>query len=271
MADKIPYINPLRFRDLDKPIDYNSYYPRFDLQTQQIQYQRGVYPVKYRPVYVIGKSIEIEYHTSGQNPTALLYKSDGTLVGSLNVNNITPSTWSQPEQIIVFSTTINTPGEYIIFFGIDTPDKSYISDIFNVKDPSKDKGLVEFRYSDSQNRLQYGGGFYSGDNGSWNPRAYFTGKKRKIVSPTEISTFIDDPGNPINTQITGSKSEQLILTDIHETYIDVIEEIAKVDTIINGQLMTISELSSELIDDKSDVVNITMIITRADNDGFYNY
>lgn len=271
MATYIPYINPFRLEPRNKKIDYNNQLPIFDLMTQRQSYQRGIIAQgDYRLDWLNGKEIQLEVFDDTNVTIAQLRNINTGSINGCSITDITPTGWTGAK-IKVISITPPSVGHYK--FEIFTIGNGwYDSDEFQVKSGESNKDLIEIRWLDSENRLEYGGGFYTGDGGEWTPKAYFRGIKRKIIAPTETSTYTDDPGNPVNLQTTGSKAEQITITDVHETYIDVIEEIIKVDTIyINNQLVTISELSEDKKDEKSDMYDITFIAIRSDNNGYFNY
>lgn len=270
MAINIPYINPVRIRNLDKAIDYDNYLPRFDSQTAQVQYQKGVNPAPVTANFLINKTLEVIVYSSAGISEYYMHLPNGTMQ-SMSILDITPSGWTASERIYKLYYTPSIEGVHYFTFYITAPDLDdhFQSDDILVMSGTTDKDLIEIEYEDVENR--YGGFWYDGSTRVWNPRMYYTGIKRKIPSPREEKVFIDEPGNPITLQVTSSKSQEITLTDIHETYIDSIEEVIKVDVTLNGQLVSISDFSSDKKDANSDVVDIKIIATRADNDGFFNY
>ena len=273
MGTFIPYINPIRLRLRGSEVNYQNRFPKFDIMTQRTNYQRGVIAQKYSyPDYLFGGIITFQFFTSTPLSIldATLYLPNGTTT-PMTITDITPSGWTS-ESIYVASKSVNNTGIHraVIRTGMT---EWYDSDEFNAIDlVNSEKNIVVFTYSDSENRLEYGGGYYDGDGGSWSPTAYFTGIIKKIPASREETVFVDEPGNPITLQVTASKSVKIILTDIHEQYIDVIEEIIKVDTLyINKKLMTITDFSYEEKDINSDIGDITMTATYTDNTGYMDF
>jgi hypothetical protein len=268
MATIIPYTNPIRIRDIrNNRIDYVDVLPRFDLMTQREDYQRGITAQKnYRADWLVNNTLELEIYTDSNitSISATIRTPDGSY--AMNKIDITPSSWVS-EPIIKLTYPITTEGVHSV--SIVTNDGTYYLDEFIAKSGTQDKDLIEFVYKDSQNRY---GGFFSGDNGEWNPKAYYTGIINEGDGETDQSLYTDDPGSQLLLETTESNGLIVTLTDIHNAYYKIIKQQRKCDNFfINGVQCTCLEVSKEDIDPNSDLVNITLRCVYTDNNGFFNY
>lgn len=259
MSIFIPYTNPIRLRK-NVSIDYIDTFPTIDMMTQRVGYQKGIYPSNAIPDYLINKSFEFQIESSSVigGLVAYITTPSGTFPMSSSVSYLDSYFYN-------FSYTLTEVGEHYISFA-DTDQ--YISDIFYVHD-GLDKDLVEITYYDNQNR--YGGMFYNSTSQIWEGKAYYTGFIKPSQPEDSQSVYDDEMGNTVILQSTPKRVATLTLTDIHNTYIDVIKQQSICsDFIVNGIKYAASDLNVS-DKEKTDVVDITMKLTMQDNDYFFKY
>lgn len=265
MATIVPYLNPIRARS--SSINYITNLPRFDSMTHRIDYQRGVTAQKnYYPDWWLGKEIQLEFFSSDSlsNITVSVWRDN--IRQYLTPTNITPSGWVS-ENIYIIKYTPTVAGYY--YFTIEDSIEYLTSDIINARLASTYRDLVELKYYDSQNRYY---GFFTGDKGTWRPKAYFTGILDEVDGETEQTLYTDEPGTPILLETTESDGLLLTITDVSVIDYKHIKWIRKCDHFyINDVRVTCLEISKENKGNNSDMCDITLRCAYYDNDGFYNY
>jgi hypothetical protein len=278
MADrvKIPLLNPIRFYRDRGEIDYDNYFPTSDLMRIGTQYQRGIYPVDYRPELILGKTMTCQVTLVLPISTFRIqvFRNGVEIPLAIFPVNVTPTGWDSTEIIYNFSYTPTETGDYYYYLsvvgsGISNTDTWYYSDTFKVIDELEEKkGIVEINYFDSKNR--YGGVFDNGTENIWSPTAYYTGNILSATPEDENSVFEAEEG-PIVSQSAPKRVYILNITDINMNYRDVIKQQSVCNNyIVNGSKYAALDFSTEPAE-KSDIINISIKLTLQENDYYYNY
>jgi hypothetical protein len=269
MATIIPYMNPLRFTKRGIDINYLYQLPQYDLMLNGVDYQRGIVANKsYYPDHLRSGKLTFEFLTTTAQSSiqAIILEPDGT-TSNLTIKNITPSGWTS-EPVYTFTYYPMDVGYHQV--SIKT-DWWYDSDIFynNIDSEDSLKNLVEFKYYDSQNRYA---AFFTGNNGIWDPKAFYTGLVIESDGETEQSLFIDQPGNPIVLETTESDGLIVTLTDLTIKDYKRIRWQRKCDNFhVNGIKVVCLEISSERKDPNSNMIDVTLKCAYAENNGYYVY
>jgi len=271
----IPYLNPVRFYRDGGGIDYDTYYPAFDLMRLNTKYQRGIYPVNNKVDVVTGK--EMTYQVTVVQPLSSFRVQvffNGSEIPQASIVNVTPAGWTTTQTIIQWSYTPAEDGEYYFFLsivgsGIYVIDRWYYSDTFRATSNLDDKkGLVKINYYDERNR--YGGVFFDNTTQIWSPIAYFTGQITPD-DPSDDQSVYDNEKALVLLESNPKRTAVLTLTEINVLYIDVIKQQSVCDNYyVNGIKYNVSDFKVDKID-KSDICTITMKLTQQENEYFFMY
>lgn len=256
----IPITNPIRFQEISTVIDYSDVMPTSDNMRLGIEYQRGVFPVNFNPIFLKSKEISIEFYSSTLLDTAGLVKvmaPDG--LENPTVTNITNPSWVG-DYVYKASYEPIIDGEH--YFIINS---EYVSDKFLVRSAKND--CVKMQWYDNQNR--YGAYYTDGVDYEWQPIAYYNGVLLVDKPEDDQSVYDQANGNTTTLQADPKRIRKLIITDIDVNYIDVIKlQVVCSNLYVNGLRFAATDFDVSLID-KSNICNITIKLTLKDND--YNF
>ena len=111
--------------------------------------------------------------------------------------------------------------------------------------------------------------FFNGLLQKYTGLTYFTGQLKPGQPENEISGYESDRGELQKLISTPKRISNLILTEVHISYIDVINMIFSCDNLtINGVTFQSAEAPKIEEIQKSDLVNIEIKLTQTNNDYF---
>jgi hypothetical protein len=266
---KCSILNPIRFYDSAGVPNYSSSFPAIDNITQRTEWIPGIHPTNWYKEWRTGVAMYLQFEIEGTESTNLeIYKYDESTgsfaelgTGSpLSGVDISPGGWATAH-IYQYTFTPSSDGTYYLKFEGDT----VTSDKFIVtSDSILIKQLVKIKYLNSENDFNciFSGGEYFNQ--------FLTGFISLGEPQNEISAFQSDRGNLELLQATPVRVANLIINDLHYTYVDHINLIFSCDTItVNGVTYQNSEPPTiEKIGD-SDLVNVTVKLLQTNNEYLY--
>jgi hypothetical protein len=262
MATFFPILNPVRFQDSGKIIDYVNNMPQFDLMRLGEDYQRGIYTNKnYKVDFRINTELSFIIKTdnflyTGVIVDAVIIKPDGS-TANISGTKITPAGYIG-EPYYKYSYTPTMEGVYQITLIGYTSDNIYVSDPTTLKD------LVEINNYDTQNRLN--GYWFDETTQKWNPKAYYTGNIVPLAPENEVSIYEGDNGVTYKTRSVPKRVMQLVITEVHFSYLDVINYQLQCDNVyINGIKCTAQDVVPEA-KENSDLIDITAKLTQSEEE-----
>ena len=278
LKHNIPRLNSLRSRGVTYfTIDHDNYFPRLDMMTQRENYQKGDNNVSMYVDWVNGKEIrlQVQADSSSLPPIGFVLVNVNTgATTSLTYSVITPVGWvGYPVYECTYTPT--TDGYYYIYYYIeqedvvyfpeDTADYYFNTDVFKVRsDNDTEKDLVWFQYRNTYNKF----GVVFGDDYF---NAFFTGIMDIGESTTENTVTKEDDGTSLN-QSKSYGAVKFTLTEIHMTQVRQIEMICQLNDLwINGQQVVVEAVPKSNKIDNSDLYNVEINATLANNDYFNDY
>lgn len=270
MGVKISRTNPLRFKSLYASIDYNNYYPRFDLMEFRNNYQRGVYSASYYANFALNDTIIIQLNETSNIIGATVRNMTTGGTTAMSKTDVTPTGWATPN-IYNLSILTNTLGEgvYRIEFFSTSEFEYYRSDEFIITDPSLLKDLVKIQWYDSKN--SFDGVFWNGTSWIWQPTRYFTGLITVGEGSSEYSMYKNQKGVPVKLRAEDTDSMTIDFTKISQYEYSIIRKIFGCDNIlVNGISVQNEDKPSYEPIEKTDLcdVSITATITEDDNNSY---
>lgn len=257
-----PLMNPIRFYPVDSIPDFQDTFPFVDRMVTQQKWIEGVYPSNFYKDFLINKEIILQFRLSGiDDKNIIVTKPSGTQ--TLTATEITPSGWTSTA---VYKYSFTPTAEGVYYFTFTEPnyksDKIYVSGLEKFR-----RRLVEISYYNSEN--DYSMIFFNGALQKYTGLTYFTGQLLPSQPENEISGYESDRGNLEKLRSTPKRISNLILTDVHISYIDVINMIFSCDNLtINGVTFQSAEAPQIEIIAKSDLVNMEIKLTQTNNDYF---
>lgn len=258
----IPITNPIRFQEISTVIDYYNVMPTSDNMRLSTEYQRGIYPVNFNPIFLIVKEISIEFYSSTLLDTAGLVKvmaPDG--LENPTVTNITNPSWVGDYVYKASYEPIINGEHYFLING------EYISDKFLVRESQND--CVKIQWYDNNNR--YGGYYTDGSNYDWQPIAYYNGMLLPDKPEDDQSVYDQANGNTTTLQAEPKRISKLIITDININYIDVIKLQMVCSNLYVNDLRFAATDFDVAFKEKSDICDITIKLTLKDNNNRFVY
>ena len=189
-----------------------------------------------------------------------IYAPSGAIT-NVNPVDITPSGWVLNS---VYKYTF-TPDEEGIYYCVFNGDTDVLSDKFLVNSLEKfRRRLVKIEFYNSIN--DYGMVFWDNSTPKYTGLTYFTGQFKPGRIKNDISAFESDRGVVEKLRSTPVKLAELILTDIHYSYVYNINQIFSCDNLtINGIQYQTQDVPDVEEIEKSDLVNITINLSQVSN------
>ena len=274
MALTISKANPLRFRPMYyNYIDYNNYYPKFDLMQFGEEHQRGIYPVTYYPKFPLNDTITIQIKDDLHICVATVVNAVTGARTTMTESVVTPPGWVNGV-ITNYSIDTNTlgVGTYRIeYFSQYSTHLVYITDDFAIEDPSVLKDLVKTQYYDSENKFD--GVFNNGTDWIWQPTRYFTGHIITGEGGGSYSMYKDESETPSKINAEVLETMVINLTDISQYEKPIVDRIFGCDNILINDVSVQNEDKPEFEPtEKTDICDITINATiTQDNNDSYNF
>jgi hypothetical protein len=266
---RCPLLNPIRFYNSGQTPNYSTRFPNIDNITQRYNWAPGVHPSMWYKEWRTGQTMYLQFEQEAEESTDLnvyLYNETTGSYAELDTGSpitgvdISPVGWTGLP-IYQYTFTPSTDGTY--YFQFD--EGGIISDKFVViSDSNLIKNLIKIKYSNSENDF---GCIFSNDEYF---NQYFTGQLVIGDPQNEISGFQSDRGELIKLQATPIRIVNLLLNEIHYTYMDHINTIFSLDTIeVNGISYQNTEAPTKDDISDSDLKNITIKLIQTGNDYYY--
>lgn len=265
MPASIPLTTPLRFYQIGEQPDYSDIWPTLDNILQRQQWSDGIEAVEFwYNDHIVNQTLSVQFSYSGltdQNIYVYKYNQDtGVYVNTftLTPTDITPTGWTG-DNVNKYDFAPVQEGLYYLEF----TEPGWRSDEFYVQIAEKyRKRLVEIEYYNSIN--EFDTIFWDEDIQVYTGKTYFEGILKPGNPKNEYSQFERDRGGVKRLRSTPVRTSELIIANVHSTYIDIINHIFSLDNVsVNGiQFNADDTMSIEQIDD-TDLYDITINLTRA--------
>lgn len=269
MAVQQPYMNPVRFYNPSKAVDYSTYWPHPDNVLPRTLYQRGQDPTEYYREHLVNKVIRFQLRFDSVSDTDIeVYKDVSgtwTLQTTITKTNIIPSGWTGFD-IYKFEYTPSSEGLY----QFRLKGVNFRTDPILVVSREKfKKGLVQLEYWNTEN--DYDMIFWDGGTQNFSGLIYLSGMLLAAPSENEVSVFVDDPGIVKKLKVQGTPRNTLKIADLHWSYASMIDTIFKCDQLkLNGVFYQNQESPEIELIENSDLVNITVNLNQTNESHFYH-
>ena len=255
MAVRIPDMNPVRFRDVNKEPDYVNFWPTVYNMVEQTDYYPGIYSAKFLKDFVINEDLNLQFGIySPLSQLLQVYKlnilKQWVLYANISPDDITPDGWVS-ETIYKYTWTPIEAGIYYI----SMPAEGIQSDYIKVHSDNKYKrNLFEIEYYNSYNDY----GMIFDDNGTnvFTAKSYFEGRMLPGEVQNEISGYPSDRGKFVKTRSTPLNSGILKIFKTPMNYQHILNTIFSCDNIYINGIKWINEDSITMTQiEKSDLAN----------------
>jgi hypothetical protein len=262
----IPILNPIRLRSTTKTIDHLTTFPRVDLMTQRVDYQKGIYAVP--DVYIdwlVGTDIYFQARivsTLAATCIARIYNYiTGAYVSAVSFTNINPVGWVG-DNIIRIRFLAPSAGYYYITMNFIGAGESFISDVFKVNENGQGLVWIKYKNSYNDNGMVWGSTYYN---------FFATGFVAVTNSETENSISKEDDG--VSIYSTSSFGKRVMnLGEIHSTQLRQLERIMQLDDLIVNGEPVICEQGLEINQiPKTDLYNVTANLALKNIDIYANF
>ena len=233
MALRAPDMNPIRFIDTSKVVNYASIFPTPYNISPRLKYYSSIGKVNYLKEFIINQDINIQFGM--YNPASQVmrvYKLDNDKVyqqvSVIAPVDITPTGWVSED---IYKYTYRPTTEGVYYFTIDG-ETWESDDIFVISSLKYKKRLIEIQYWNTTN--DYGMIFHDLGVNSFKAKTYFEGDWT-TRSQNDISGIEKDRGGFYKTKSTPISGIQLNLYKVYYGYDMCISKIFSCDNIyING-------------------------------------
>ena len=268
MTAEFPIMQPVRFYNYNDLLDWATKWPNLDNIINDTQYFEGLYPGKYFADWVQGKEMSIQARVSVEgNEDLVIYKWNSLtrIYNSYDIiepTEITPLGWIS-DKVNRYNYTFTEIGVYYI----ESSTAGYRSSKFVVHSELKyKKRLIQIEYYNKEN--DHGMVFFDEETQKYSGRTYVTGRFAPIQPINEISAFRSDRINVRKIRTSTARTTNLLLTDLHWTENDRINEIFSCDRLtINGMTFQSEDVQDISQKENSDLIDITIKIVQTN----YNY
>ena len=254
-------MNPIRFYNQANEPDFTDIFPNNENIILRQKYIEGIYPVNWYKDHLIDKAVNLQFQIDGLSDLSMsVYAPSGSVI-NVAPTDITPLGWILNS---VYKYTF-TPDEEGVYYCVFNGDTDVISDKFYVASLEKfRRRLVKIDFYNSVN--DYGMVFWDDITQKYSGTTYFTGQLKTGKVKNEISAFEGDRGVVSKLRSTPVKLAELILTDIHYSYVYNINQIFSCDyLVVNGIQYQTNEVPEVDEIEKSDLVNITINLSQVSN------